>query len=53
MAPEHYVLQPFHIEEEKALPEILERACGAIKVMITEDIQKAMSQYHSRSAIKN
>lgn len=53
MATEHYVLQPFSKEEEKALPEILERACGAITVIITEDIQKAMSQYNSRSAIKN
>lgn len=53
VAPEHYVLQPFSSEEEKNLPEILEKACGAIKVMITEDIQKAMSQYHSRSTIKN
>jgi len=53
MAPEHYVLQPFSKEEEKILPEILERACGAIKAVLTEDMQKAMSQYHSRSAIKN
>lgn len=53
MAPEHYVLQPFSSEEEKNLPGVLERVCGAIKVMITEDIQKAMSQYHNRSAIKN
>ena len=53
MAPEHYVLQPFSSEEEKILPGVLERVCGAIKIMITEDIQKAMSQYHNRSAIKN
>lgn len=50
MAPEHYVLQPFPSEEEEKLSEIMERACGAIKVILTEGLQEAMNQYHSRSA---
>lgn len=53
MAPENYVLQSFSKEEGKVLPEIMDRACGAIRVIIMENIQKAMSQYNSRSAIKN
>ncbi|MBN1546111.1 MAG: aminoacyl-tRNA hydrolase [Syntrophaceae bacterium] len=50
MTAEHYVLQPFPKEDEQVLAETVERACGAIKVMLTDGVQKAMSQFHSRNA---
>ncbi|NLN60838.1 MAG: aminoacyl-tRNA hydrolase [Deltaproteobacteria bacterium] len=52
MTTERYVLQPFSEEEENALPDILKRACGAVKVVVTEGMQKAMNQYHIRDAVK-
>jgi PTH1 family peptidyl-tRNA hydrolase len=53
MSPRDYVLQPFSREEEDLLAAVLDRACGAVAVTLSEGIQAAMNQYHSRNALKN
>ena len=53
MPPRDYVLQSFSKEEKDLLVAVLDRACGAIKVTLSEGIQKAMNQYHNRNVVKN
>ena len=53
MSPKDYVLQSFSREEKDLLAAVLDRACGAIKVTLSEGIQAAMNQYNSRNAVKN
>jgi PTH1 family peptidyl-tRNA hydrolase len=53
MSPRDYVLQSFSREEEDLLDAVLDKACGAIKVALSEGIQRAMNQYHRRSVVKN
>jgi PTH1 family peptidyl-tRNA hydrolase len=43
---EDFVLQKFSKKEEKALKEIFEMACQAIKMAIKEGVEKAMSEFN-------
>ncbi len=41
-----YVLQPFRKDELELLPELLERAVGAVLVFVTSGLETAMNQYN-------
>lgn len=47
-APEEYVLSRFTEEEEKILPEIVERSVYAIETIVKEGKEKAMSIYNRK-----
>jgi len=53
VSPKDYVLQSFSKEEKDLLAAVLDKVCSAIKVTLSEGIQKAMNQYHSRNVVKN
>ena len=46
--PVDYVLSPFTEEEREKLPEILELACDAVELWVSEGIDRAMSVYNKR-----
>jgi len=41
-----YVLSEFEPEEEEELPEILERACDAVRTFVCESPEKAMTEFN-------
>lgn len=43
---ERFVLKPFGKKEQKQLDEVLERAAGALEVILTEGVEKAMNKYN-------
>jgi PTH1 family peptidyl-tRNA hydrolase len=52
ISPRDYVLQSFSREERELLAAVLDKVCGAVKVTLTEGMQAAMNQYHSRNGVK-
>lgn len=44
MPSEVYVLKPFSKEQESILPDVLERAAGAVKLWLSDGIEAAMNQ---------
>ena len=52
MSPRDYVLQSFSKEEKDLLVAVLDKVCGAVKVTLSEGIERAMNQYHSRNVVK-
>jgi PTH1 family peptidyl-tRNA hydrolase len=44
-----WVLSPFRKDEGKVLEEMLERAAGAVRVMLTGDIDRAMNEYNGKA----
>jgi peptidyl-tRNA hydrolase, PTH1 family len=46
--PESYVLEPFSTEERKELPQVVDRACDAIEVIIEKGITTAMNRFNVR-----
>jgi PTH1 family peptidyl-tRNA hydrolase len=47
VAPEEFVLQPFRREEEKKLPEILDRAVQALEIIVFEGSTPAMNRFNA------
>ncbi len=48
--PEAYVLEPFLAEEKKELPNVIERACEAIEVILDQGISTAMNRFNVRES---
>jgi len=46
--PVDYVLSPFTDEEREKLPEILELACDAVELWVSDGIDRAMSVFNKR-----
>lgn len=47
MPSEHYVLKKFSKEQEEKLPEVLDRAAGAVEVFMAEGIEAAMNRFNA------
>ena len=43
-----WVLEPFHREEEAALPGLLDRAAAAVESFVAEGIEAAMGRFNAR-----
>lgn len=48
--PESFVLTPFAQEETRLLEDFIERACGAVRLVIEQGVDRAQNQLHTTKA---